>query len=164
MIEIKAPAPLIWHTPTSLFLGGSIEMGKAEGWQQRLVTELSDYSVTLFNPRRDDWDSSWVQSINNPQFYEQVNWELTAIDRADVVVFYFDPATKSPITLMELGLCVIGRDVIVCCPDGFWRKGNIEVVCDRFNIPLLNTYDEFVTAVKQNLHSRQSPRDNLGSP
>lgn len=128
-------------------------MGLAEDWQTRLTNELYNLDVVLLNPRRDNWDSTWVQSIHNPQFSEQVNWELDALGASATIVFYFDPNTKSPITLMELGLVAAwhdynGRQVIVCCPDGFWRKGNVEIVCARFGIPLYKTFDELVNAVK----------------
>ena len=123
-------------------------MGTAEDWQTRLIAELADYDGIILNPRRENWDASWVQSIHNPKFKEQVNWELDALGCASVVVFYFDPTTKSPITLMELGLAAAsGSDVIVCCPDGFWRKGNVEIICDRFNLSLCNTFDELVLAL-----------------
>ena len=155
MIEIKSPAKLKWDNWGSIFLGGSIEMGIAEDWQAKLTAALTDYNVALFNPRRNDWDSTWVQSIDNPQFNEQVNWELSAIEEADFVVFYFDPATKSPITLMELGLCAgagRGLSIIVCCPDGYWRKGNVEIVCKRYGMDFVNTFDELVNQLKRSLH------------
>jgi hypothetical protein len=134
-----------------VFLAGSIDMGKAENWQERLERELSEYeNVVICNPRRDDWDSSWVQSIDNPQFNEQVSWELDNIESADMVVVYFDPAGQAPITLLELGIVsqIEGIDVIVCCPDGYWRKGNVEMVCDRYDIPLCTNIDDFVHLIK----------------
>jgi hypothetical protein len=149
MREIKSPADISFGGLKSIFLGGSIEMGTAEDWQTRLVAELADYNGVILNPRRDNWDATWVQSIHNPKFKEQVNWELDAINCASIVVFYFDPNTNSPITLMELGLAAAsGHDVIVCCPDGFWRKGNVDIMCDRFNLALCNTYDELVIKLK----------------
>lgn len=53
-----------------VFLAGSIEMGKASDWQQKLIDDLSDLpdDLVLLNPRRKDWDSSWVQSFDNRQF------------------------------------------------------------------------------------------------
>ena len=111
----------------------------------------------ILNPRRDNWDPTWVQSIHNPKFKEQVNWELDAINCASIVVFYFDPNTKSPITLMELGLAAgmvaAGSlaDIIVCCPDGFWRKGNVEIMCDRFNLAICNTFNELVEKLKHSI-------------
>jgi len=134
-----------------IFLAGSIDMGKAENWQERLERELADYEgLVIFNPRRDDWDSTWVQSINNPQFNEQVTWELKNIENADLVVFYFDPNGQAPITLMELGL-VAGWDIpaIVCCPDGYWRKGNVEMICYRYGIPLCTNIDDFIALIKK---------------
>jgi hypothetical protein len=150
MREIKSPAKLEWvDDETAIFLGGSIEMGTAEDWQTRLVHELEGRNVVLLNPRREQWDASWEQSINNPLFKEQVTWELDALDKADLVVFYFDPNTKSPITLMELGLIASYHNAIVCCPDGFWRKGNVEIVCERFEIELVHTFTELVAAIKR---------------
>lgn len=137
-----------------MFLAGSIEMGKAEAWQERIAKDLANYDVVLYNPRRENWDASWKQSIENPQFVEQVTWELDHIESADVAVFYFDPTTMSPITLMELGY-VFGNNsyakVFVCCPDGYWRKGNVEVMCERAEIDVLNSYDELITAIKDYL-------------
>jgi hypothetical protein len=148
MYEIKSPNQIILGSKYTIFLGGSIEMGTAENWQTRLTKELAEYDVVLLNPRRDDWDSSWIQSIHNAQFKEQVTWELDAMDCADLIVFYFDPSTKSPITLIELGLFATLSNVIVCCPDGFWRKGNVEIVCERYDVPLCNTFDELVSMTK----------------
>ena len=147
MIEIKAPNPIDFTMPT-LFLAGSIEMGTAEKWQERVVRELRDWEGAILNPCRDDWDSSWVQSINNPQFREQVEWELEALENSDWIFMYFDPQTKSPITLLELGLSITLDGLIVVCPDGFWRKGNVEIVCSRFKIPLFKSIEEGLGELK----------------
>lgn len=153
MREIKAPH--VWGNPdqhTTIFIAGSIEMGLADNWQTKLCKELHDLDVILLNPRRDDWDSSWRQSINDTKFKEQVTWELKNLEGADLVVFYFDPNTKSPITLLELGLVVgthFRENILVCCPDGFWRKGNVEIICDRYKVRLVNTFENLVTELKE---------------
>lgn len=126
----------------SIFLAGSIEMGKAEDWQKELGNWLMERNYNIFNPRRDDWDSSWSQTYEDPQFSQQVKWELNALDKSDWIIMYLDPLTKSPISLLELGLFANSKKLIVICPDGFWRKGNVEVVCSLYDIPLLNSIDE----------------------
>lgn len=151
MIEIQPPLRIdLAKNIPSLFLAGSIEMGKAEDWQTKFANELTSWNIAIFNPRRDDWDSSWEQSIKNQQFYEQVNWELDHIESTDFVVFYFDSTSKSPITLMELGICSTLKPDrnIVCGPDGFWRKGNVDMVCERYNIPCVNSLDELISSTK----------------
>ena len=60
--------------------------------------------VVVLNPRRVDWDSSWTQSIREPKFRGQVEWELDALERAQVIAMWFVPETRAPITLLELGL------------------------------------------------------------
>lgn len=107
---VKAPNKHNELNGIKIFLAGSIEMGLAENWQDKITKELiecdqyTDEELIIINPRRDDWNSSWIQSINNPQFTEQVNWELDSLEDSDIIVLWFDPNTKSPISLLEFGL------------------------------------------------------------
>jgi hypothetical protein len=143
---IKPPNKIrIYENEPSVFLAGSIEMGVARHWQDEFTAELQilfpDEGVIL-NPRRVEWDSSWEQKEDNPKFAEQVNWELDALDRCGHIVMYFDPNTKSPISLLELGLYASSGKLLVCCPEGFWRKGNVDIVCTRYNIPKVSSLKE----------------------
>jgi len=133
---IKAPYQFtVMPSKKYLFLAGSIEMGKAENWQQKIEKFLEPINdLIILNPRRDDWNSSWVQSIEHPAFREQVEWELISQEIADVIAMYFSPGTKSPITLLELGLFARSGKLIICCPEGFWRKGNVDIVCKKYKI------------------------------
>lgn len=129
MIEVKPPEPTIrLNTPgPRVFLAGSIENGKAEQWQRELVRVLADYPGVVFNPRRDDWDPN----ASDPQVCEQIRWEQHALDVSDIIVFYFDPETMSPITLLELGQVLglggVGAEVqvLICCPLGYYRYHNV---------------------------------------
>jgi hypothetical protein len=126
----------------SIFLAGSIEMGKAEDWQTLFTEYLKSVSVErdvdIYNHRRDDWDASW----------EQVTWELDEIGRADLVVFNFVADTVSPITLLELGLCADNnKNIVVHCPKDYFRYGNVAVVCDRYNVPMVKSFNELCETV-----------------
>jgi hypothetical protein len=145
MKEVKAPQ-FVSDKVATVFLAGSIEMGTAENWQDRAVALLADSSYTILNPRRDDWDSSWEQTIENEKFCEQVQWELQGIEGAEWVIVYFDPNTKAPITLLEIGLLsqIKPECTIVVCPEGFYRKGNVDVLCDRYQIKTAKTLEEAV--------------------
>ncbi len=131
----------------SVFLAGSIEMGTAINWQTTITTELTGLASYIFNPRRDDWDSAWHK--DNLEFIKQVNWELDALELSNYIFMYFDPKTKSPISLLELGLFASSKKLIVCCPDGYWRKGNVEIVCGRYRIPFYSDIFESVNYLKE---------------
>lgn len=147
--SLKPPAPLdLLPGERSVFLAGSIEMGGAPPWQRAAELALSDLPVAILNPRRDDWDSSWAQTIHDDRFRTQVEWELDAQDRATVIAMYFAEQTKAPITLLELGLYARSGRLLVCCPAGFWRRGNVEVVCRRYGIRLFEHLDELIEAAR----------------
>jgi len=133
-----------------IFLAGSIEMGVAACWQETVATDienvlkqsnstLSPDDFILLNPRREDWDNSWKAVINDPYFNQQVKWELSSLRLADWIIMYFDPSTRSPISLLELGLFANSKKLVVICPDGFWRKGNVDIVCETYNITQCDT-------------------------
>ena len=123
-------------------------MDKAVNWQKRCEEELSENYI-IFNPRRDSWNNSWEQSIDNPQFKEQVTWELNALEQADSIIMFFANNTKSPISLLELALFAHSGKMKVVVEEGFWRKGNIDIVCERYNIEQFDSLDVLLEKLKK---------------
>lgn len=158
-----APDKVVDTPGKSVFLAGSIEQGAAEQWQKRITEDLGDIECTIFNPRRRHWDSSWEQRKWNKQFREQVEWELNLLEKADVIAMYFDPNTKSPITLLELGLHAVtpkaAEKLVLCCPEGYHRLGNVEIVCERAKVPVLGSFDELVAQVRKRLKEPKVPTE-----
>lgn len=135
----------------SVFLAGSIDMGHAEDWQATVTRALSDREVVILNPRRDEWDASWEQDIGFAPFRDQVEWELEALERATVIAMYFAPASKAPVTLLELGLFLRSKRLVVCCPEGYWRRGNVEIVCRRYEVEMVADLPALVREVRRRL-------------
>jgi len=158
-IEIKPPNDVPKDTNKPIvFLAGSIEMGTAEDWQHRISSHFSNHDIILLNPRREHWDSSWEQSIDNPLFKQQVDWELDGLEMANLILMFFAANTKSPISLLELGLCANRNNMIVCCPKAFWRSGNVQIICHRFAIPLVETIDDLIIQTEQWVKAQQNPK------
>ncbi|UTC28305.1 nucleoside 2-deoxyribosyltransferase-like protein [Brevundimonas phage vB_BpoS-Gurke] len=136
----------------SIFLAGTIDMGLSQDWQAIARRSLEGAASVIYNPRRPDWDSSWEQRLDNMEFREQVNWEMDMIQASDLVFIHFEGDSKSPITLGELYWMLATRpeQVVVSCAPQFWRRGNVEVMCDRIGVPLhTDLYDAL-----DHLHSR----------
>lgn len=151
-VVLLAPEPLAGLAGLpGVFLAGSIEMGLAEDWQSLVTQALLDLPVALLNPRRREWDSSWRQALDEPRFREQVEWELEAQERAALILMYFAPNTRAPITLLELGLFAHSGKLLVCCPEGFWRKGNVDVVCARYGVPTVPDLPGLIATARQRL-------------
>jgi len=151
MNQIKAPNP-VDDSLATVFLAGSIEMGAAENWQDRVVKMFEGTPWTILNPRRDDWDNSWEQSLQDKRFVQQVQWELRGLENCEWAIVYFSPETKAPITLLELGLLsqIDPNKVLVVCPKGFYRKGNVDVVCSRYDLRMFSTLENAVGFVLAN--------------
>lgn len=144
---IKCPSRAPAKHSVTVFLAGSIEMNSAENWQKFLEEHFATYPATFFNPRRDDWKSDWKQTLEDANFVEQVEWELEMLERCDFIFMHFDPATKSPISLLEFGMYAKSdpKKLIVSCPEGFWRKGNVQVTSKRYGNAL---FDDIFSATR----------------
>lgn len=139
-----------------IFLAGTIDMGDSEDWQSKIRSHfigepnsgVSNTTVIIYNPRRDEWNKDWKQEFSDPNFYQQVNWELNALEKSDLVILNILPDSKSPISLLELGIFAKSGKIKVCCPKGFYRKGNVDVVCDRYDIPLYHNMEDLLNSIQ----------------
>ena len=140
---IKPNSPIQVIDGISIFLAGTIDNGKSINWQLEMEDILKDYNVTLLNPRRDNWNPN-----SRAEMVKQINWEMDNLDKCDVIFMNILEESLSPITLLELGLYANSGKMIVSCHEEFWRKINVDVVCDRFNIPRYDNFDDAITKLK----------------
>ncbi|KAK3332789.1 hypothetical protein B0T19DRAFT_448654 [Cercophora scortea] len=132
----------------SVFLAGTTSRASSGlDWRETLTNALSHLPVTIFNPLRPDWDSSWREDITFAPFREQVEWELDMQEQADVVVVYYGPGTDAPISLLELGLCARSGKAIVACHQHYKKRGNVQIVSQRLGIEFLDASGDLAGVV-----------------
>jgi hypothetical protein len=146
---LKPPDVLQWPEELDsrvVFLAGSIDEGATEPWQSHVISALEDLDLVVLNPRRDEWDASLLR--------DQVKWELDGLERAALIAMYFAPESKAPVTLLELGLFARSERLVVCCPEGYWRRGNVEIVCRRYGAELFETLEQLVDRIREHAKRR----------
>lgn len=62
---------------------------------------------------------------------------------------YFAPGSQSPISLLEFGLYARTNKLMVICPDGFWRKGNVDIMSERYQVETFESLDAMKVALKK---------------
>ena len=138
---------------TSVFLAGTIDMGAGIDWQARadsLFRTLEDGSYLLFNPRQEHWDASRPGEMDY-----QVNWELDRLERADWILMNFLPDSRSPITLLELGLHARSGRLLVICPEDFYRYDNVRITCGKYGVPMFGSLEDAVRHIHQTQRARR---------
>lgn len=144
-----------------IFLAGTIDNGESEDWQSKLIWKLALYTcsndneidlgsgydfslgaednndIIVFNPRRDNWNKSFTEK----QLEEQIKWEQDHLDEADLIIMYLADNSKSPISLLELGLYGPDGKMIVFCTENFYRATNVKLTCWKYLIPLIQSTD-----------------------
>lgn len=125
---------------TKIFLAGTIDMGNSIDWQTALYEKFRtmDGKYILFNPRQENWDASRPGEMEY-----QVNWELEHLEEADMIIMYILGSSKSPISLLEMGLHARSGKMYVICEEDFYRYDNVRITCSFYDIPLFTSIDEF---------------------
>ena len=133
----------------AIFLAGSVETGKTIKWQDYVAEKLQNFDVAILDPRRESGKFNWNASIKNKKFKEQLTWEFNALSKSNYIILNFSAESKSPVSLLELGLFARYHKIFCCCAPKYWRHGNVEFVCDHFQIPLYHDLDEVLKEVKK---------------
>ena len=129
-----------------VFFAGTIDNGNSDDWQNDLYFNLiakdlcvtsEKLDITIFNPRRNEWKPD----TSNNELNKQIKWEQEKLDEADLIVMVLKDNSKSPISLLELGLYGPGGKMIVFCSDKFYRYNNVKLTCEKYHIPLEETTD-----------------------
>lgn len=76
-----------------------------------------------------------------------------------MIAMYFHPGTISPISLMELGLFIKTKKMVICCPNGFYRKGNVQVMYNEYDRKLVEMLDKLVKEVKDRVKCYKGSSD-----
>ncbi|KAI0204576.1 hypothetical protein F4808DRAFT_414143 [Astrocystis sublimbata] len=139
---IHAPSEDPARGVKSVFLAGTTTAVGNIDWREKLSVALEGYPITIFNPNRPDWDNTWREDIAFGPYREQVLWELDKQEKADLVVVYFHPATVAPVSLLEFGLSArIPGKVVAIAPQGYAKRGNVQLVCQKYDIDFLEDID-----------------------
>lgn len=134
----------------TVFLAGTIDLGNSDDWQSEVAAEFANESrVTFLNPRRASWDGE--PDVFNPNFVEQVNWELKAMERADIITMFLAGGSQSPVSMLELGIHMQSGKLIAACEDDFHRHGNVYLTCKRYGVPLTGSLVELVAVLKNKI-------------
>mgnify|MGYP000895440892 FL=1 len=121
-----------------VFLAGTIDMGSSVDWQKGLVQffETKNGKWILFNPRQDKWDGTKKGEMDY-----QVNWELSHLEESSFIIMNILGTSKSPVSLLELGLFARSGKMAVVCDSTFYRYDNVRITCKKYGIHLYPTLD-----------------------
>ncbi len=127
----------------SVFLSGSVA---GDDWRAALMKKLEDKGIIFLDPRSDDYGSLKLTE-GDPKFREQVTWEQDGLEKASVIVMYFNRNSEAPISLLEFGLFARSGRMIMRCPLGYKHKGYVDILCERFGVAQVSTLEEIADAV-----------------
>jgi hypothetical protein len=117
MIYVESPNIL----GKSVFLAGGIT--GCPDWQSDMVEKLSQTTLTLINPRRENFP---IHDPNAAEF--QIKWERYHLLKADAILFWFPSETLCPIVLYELGAwSMTAKPIFVGIDPKYQRRQDVEI-------------------------------------
>lgn len=129
----------------SVFLAGTIDNGDSLNWQDKTIIEFMNLGINnieIYNPRRKHWNPN----PSKEEMEYQIKWEQEYLDKADFIAMVLLDDSKSPISLLELGLYAKSNKLIVFCTPNFYRWDNVRLTCEKYNIQLVESNHPLVIA------------------
>ena len=131
----------------SVFLAGTIDNGNSLNWQDKTIIELINLGVKdleVYNPRREHWNPN--PSKEDMEY--QIKWEQEHLDKANIIAMVLLDDSKSPISLLEIGLYAKTGKLIVFCTPNFYRWDNVRLTCEKYHIELVQDIHPTIIANK----------------
>lgn len=129
---IQAPSDLVPNPDeTSIFLAGSIEMGKANPWHNTVASQIArrtNQPIAFYNPRR-------TEDFTPDMEQEQIKWEQERLTSCDYIFMHIQGDTKSPISLLEFGEFIGTGKLFIDVPKDFYRYNNILLTAEQAGFP-----------------------------
>ena len=144
-VFLAGPTEIDWRTPFLATLRGLF-----------LAGETPRPSVTVYDPFQPKWDGSWREDLGDDRFRAQVEWELERQDRATAVAVFFHGDSKAPVSLLELGLCARSGKAVVGCDERYWKRGNVQAVCQRYGVPMADSLGGLAALVADKLKGNKA--------
>ena len=119
-----------------VFLAGSIDNRYFGNWRKETVKKL-ETKANVFDPTNMKHDR-----LNDAEMKSHIIWELDALAIADKILLNFLPDSKSPISLVELGLYVASNKLIVVCPKEFYKSRYVFALCEKYNTPIFENLNK----------------------
>lgn len=139
----KIPLPVKEGNKDYVFLAGSIDLKLKGNWRNKLI-DIVGNKVHFIDPTISNHDE-----LDDNQMKKHINWELDALNLADKVFLNFLPDSKSPISLIELGLYVRTPKLIVVCPDEFYQSRYIKTLCEKYKVTIFNDFNQAIKYIKK---------------
>ena len=136
VLTAKDKLPVKNEDEAFCFLAGSIDFKESTSWRD-LVVNKSSKNTIFFDPTREDHDV-----LGNQEMVCHIQWELEALELADMIILNFLPQAKSLISLVELGLYMKTSKLIVVCPKEFYQYRYVSTICDKYNAPIYHNLRE----------------------
>lgn len=125
---IQAPSDLAPNPDEiTIFLAGSIEMGKAKPWHDAVASQIArrtNQPIAFYNPRR-------VEDFTPDMEDEQILWEQERLESCDYIFMHIQGDTKSPISLLEFGEFIRTGKLFIDVPKDFYRYKNILLTAEQ---------------------------------
>ncbi len=131
---------------TKLFLAGGIT--GCPDWQKKVVKALSNEQVTIFNPRRNNFD---VKDKNASKV--QIKWERDHLNIANIIMFWFCKNTIQPIVLLEFGKYGFRNNVsvVIGVEPGYPREEDVRIqyALEHPDVKIYDSLDDVISHVKE---------------
>ena len=143
--------PVMNTDAVKIYLAGTMDFGSdANDWQTRFSNGLAaltdpikgilmfkNTNFIVINPHVPP-QNNLAPNLENPEFCTTMQWRMSMMDQADVILVNIMNKSVSPVPILEFGTNLRSGKLIVRCGELHQCYPQIRLYCERYSVPLLN--------------------------
>ena len=120
---------IVVSTNKTIYLGGTIH--SKNNWQKDVVNHFRDQGYDVYNPVK-----RWGKDIVQAELDKFIEWQLDALEKADIIVLNIDEHSRSFTRLFEFGLYanLPSKKMTVYCSPKSPIFTHVRVTCKKYNV------------------------------
>ncbi len=126
-----------------VFLAGSMCIDKEDNWRKNVIKNYAN-DFDFIDPTNENHNL-----LNDSLMKKHINWELEGLELSDIIFMNLLPESKSPISMVELGLYARSNKLIICCPENFYQYRYINALAKKYNVTLFSELDKGIQYLKK---------------
>ncbi|CAM1372061.1 nucleoside 2-deoxyribosyltransferase domain-containing protein [Tenacibaculum xiamenense] len=140
-----ADLPLQANSKKLVFLAGSMCIDKEDDWRKNVIKNFANV-FDFIDPTNENHNL-----LNDSQMEHHINWELEGLELSDIILMNLLPESKSPISMVELGLYARSNKLIICCPENFYQYRYIKTLAKKYNVALFTELEKGIQHLKKEI-------------
>ena len=126
----------------------------SDGWKETVRRVFCDRKILIEDIK--SWETEdYTSSEEDLNYNHLISKDLDSLHSSDVILIYFKEGYKNRFPFFSLGYFCNNDNLVILCSEDFSKRGIVQMICTRKNIPLFYTLEGAIGGCASKLNQKK---------